>query len=426
MSIATSDHGESMSCSEQAFPREPCAGSRQFRESALAAQIASLQQELRELQNEKSIEASTLAPSASELADDDGRGVASERFFPQLARDLANLGSWELNLLTGQIEMSAGLRNLLGFPMNESVSLDQLWPIIADDDRPRIENVLDQAHTGESAHFYEEFQLRGHDGRWRWMASKGAVVRATTGEPARIVGISLDITERRMAEEALRHSERSLRELADSMPQIVWAADAGGQVEYFNRRWSEYTGTGDGVSPREVRAEFVHPDDRSRATQAWDEAIASQSPMQVEYRLRQASTGEYRWHLARAVPIRGESGAILRWFGTATDIHAQKSLQDSLREADHRKDQFLAMLAHELRNPLSPLMLAADLIASEEELALPVREMAEMMRRQTTQLRRLIDDLLDVSRVSTGRLELKRERVQLQSAIAAALDVCRP
>ena len=89
--------------------------------------------------------------------------------------------------------------------------------------------------------------------------------------------------------------------------------------------------------------------------------------------------GDYRWHLGRAVPIRDERGEILRWFGTATDIHDQKLLQDTLREADHRKDQFLAMLAHELRNPLSPLMIAADLIASEPTLSSHVREMAEMM-----------------------------------------------
>ena len=352
--------------------------------------------------------------------------AAPEKFYLQLAQELANVGTWEVDFADDRVNLSDGLRQMLGIAGGGPVAIEDILPLIHDDDRNRIGAALDQARSSKAPQFYEEFRIRAADGSERWMAGKGAVILDVNGEPARLVGINLDITERKSAEQAIEESERAFRELADSMPQIVWSARADGTVEYFNRQWYEFTGEPLGVNSREHRGKVVHPDDRERAMLAWDRAVLTGTSMEVEYRFREAKTGHYRWHLGRAVPVRNDRGEIRRWFGTATDIHDQKMLQDTLRQADHRKDQFLAMLAHELRNPLSPLTIAADLIASETSLAPHIREMADVMIRQTAQLKRLIDDLLDVSRISTGRLELKRDRVDLRESIEAALDVSQP
>ena len=352
--------------------------------------------------------------------------AAPEKFYLQLAQEVANVGTWEIEFATDLANMSEGLKQTLGITSSGAIPLDELWPHVHPEDRDRVRGILDNARRSGDEHYYFEFRILAANGTVRWMAGKGAILQGAERKPARLVGINLDITERKLAERALEESERAFRELADSMPQIVWTAKPDGRVEYFNRRWYEYTGMTQAVAQRDERLQVVHPEDRERAQLAWDQAVLTGRAMEIEYRFRDSQSGNYRWHLGRAVPVRDERGEILRWFGTATDIHDQKTLQNSLRDADHRKDQFLAMLAHELRNPLSPLMIAADLFASEPALSPQLREMADVMIRQTTQLKRLIDDLLDVSRISTGRLELKRERVDLREAIDAALDVSRP
>ncbi|HVJ86804.1 MAG TPA: PAS domain-containing protein [Caulifigura sp.] len=404
--------------------------------AALRAELDALKIQLAEtFQRLKVAEATVQAIRSSEVnavvvqQHDNSRVLtlaASEKFYLQLAQEFANVGTWEIEFATNQANISEGLKQTLGIDAAGPVPLDELWPYVHPDDRDRVRGILENARQSGNDQYYLEFRIQAVDGTVRWMAGKGAILHSAEGAPSRLVGVNLDITERKLSEKALEESERAFRELADSMPQIVWTAKPDGRVEYFNRRWYEYTGMTDAVLQREERLLVVHPEDRERARLAWDQAMLTGKAMEVEYRFRESQSGNYRWHLGRAVPISNEQGEILRWFGTATDIHDQKSLQNSLRDADHRKDQFLAMLAHELRNPLSPLMIAADLFASEPALSPQLREMADVMIRQTTQLKRLIDDLLDVSRISTGRLELKRERVDLREAIEAALDVSRP
>ncbi|QDT53620.1 Autoinducer 2 sensor kinase/phosphatase LuxQ [Caulifigura coniformis] len=419
------------------MPSQDVAGAASNNETArLRAEVASLRLKLAETTERLEVAESTVhAIRAGEVdavvvQDQDHSRVftlaAPEKFYLQLAQELANVGTWDLDFQTGQITLSAGQKQFFGLDESGPASMDDLWPRIAEEDRERIQQKFEEARNSGSLHFYQEFRVVGVDDSVRWLAAKGTVINGPHGERVRLVGINIDITERKAIEQALFESEKAFRELADSMPQIVWMARPDGSVEYFNRRWYEFTGEPDAVASRELRLGVVHPDDRARAQAAWDTAVRTEAPLQVEYRFRESTTGRYRWHLGRALPIRDEAGRVRRWFGTATDIHDQKILQDTLREADHRKDQFLAMLAHELRNPLSPLMIAADLIAAESSISPHIREMAEVMARQTTQLKRLIDDLLDVSRITTGRLELRRDRVDLREAIDAALDVSRP
>ncbi len=169
---------------------------------------------------------------------------------------------------------------------------------------------------------------------------------------ARTAGIAI---ERRRAVEALQESERRFRQLADAMPQIVWAARPDGFVDYYNRRWYEFSNQPEGLEGDESWMPVVHPDDLRGCADSWYRSVRSCALLQIESRLREHRTGAYRWHLVRALPVKDSSGRVVRWYGTSTDIHDQKQAEEALRESDRRKTEFLATLAHELRNPLAPI-----------------------------------------------------------------------
>jgi CheY-like chemotaxis protein len=133
-----------------------------------------------------------------------------------------------------------------------------------------------------------------------------------------------------------------------------------------------------------------------------------------------------RWHLSRAVPLRNEQGRVLRWFGTNTDITDLRQMEEALKEADRRKDEFLAMLAHELRNPLAPIRNAVQVLRLLGGPEPNMQRSREMIERQVKHLTRLVDDLLDVSRITTGKIKLQRERVDLAAVVNRAVESCRP
>lgn len=162
--------------------------------------------------------------------------------------------------------------------------------------------------------------------------------------------MALDITERKRALEAVHEGEELYRHLAESMPQIVWTAGPDGRVDYCNRRWYEYTGLSEDQSLTRHRLDSViHPDDKQAREEAWKRSIASGEPLEVEYRLKRVSDGQYRWHLGRAVPKKDADGRVTRWFGTSTDIDDQKvalrenkRLLEQVRAAAERQRSLLS------------------------------------------------------------------------------------
>ncbi|HEV2761519.1 MAG TPA: ATP-binding protein, partial [Pyrinomonadaceae bacterium] len=154
--------------------------------------------------------------------------------------------------------------------------------------------------------------------------------RGPDGRPAGMRGVTLDISARKLAEAAVRESEQQYRHLADAMPQIVWTARADGFTEYFNRRWSEYTGLTLEQTLGWGWQHVIHPDDAERAVRRWARSIEAGEDFEIEYRFRR-SDGTYRWHLGRAEPMRDAEGRVLRWFGTSTDIEDQKRTEGALR-----------------------------------------------------------------------------------------------
>lgn len=424
-----------------------------------------------------------------------------------------------------------------------------------------------------------------------------APIRDPEGALLGVVLVFRDVLEERRAERALRRSEQQLREMADSMPQIVWTAQPDGRVDYFNRKWYENYGTVENDSHESGLewSSLLHPDDVQLARARWQDSVASGEPYEIQYRLRNRTTKTYRWHLARGLPVRSAAGEIIRWYGTCTDIEDQKRAEQTshfladasvelanlldyestlqrvaslavpdfadwcvvdvagadgqlhrlavshidsrkinlvcrlqerypprpdapygaqhvfrtgkselvaeipasvlqqiahddehlrlldelglhsyisvplivrgavfgvltfvlaesghaynsrdltvaqdlasraaiaidnarlyadLKIADRRKNEFLAMLAHELRNPLAPIRSGLDVLTLDD----CADETTSLMMEQVEHLVRLVDDLLDVSRIMQGKIQLRSEPVELATVVQRAVELAR-
>jgi len=164
----------------------------------------------------------------------------------------------------------------------------------------------------------------------------------------RFAVLFLDVTGRKRMEQALEESRASLRAIVDSVDQIIWTARPDGHHDFFNRRWYEFTGAVPGTTDGDDWAYLFHPEDRERTFQRWRHSLATGEPYEIEYRLRH-HTGIYRWVLGRAHPVRNETGQILRWMGTCTDIHEQKASAEQLelagKELSHRIKNIFAVVS---------------------------------------------------------------------------------
>jgi two-component system CheB/CheR fusion protein len=243
----------------------------------------------------------------------------------------------------------------------------------------------------------------------------------------------LEITERKAAELAVLDREARLATLADAMPQLVWIGRSDGTLEYVNQRLCEYVGLSDNAARApEAWRQIIHPEDWDQGMAIWARAMSAGEAYTLEQRLRRRD-GIYHWFLVRAQPERDTTGQIVRWYGTSTNIDDAKRLERhllaqeaALREVDMRKDRFLATLSHELRNPLAPIRNAAQILGSP---ALPperLRWAQAVIQRQVKHMSWLLDDLLDVARITQGKLELKKAPVSLNSIVDAAVEAARP
>jgi PAS domain S-box-containing protein len=238
-------------------------------------------------------------------------------------------------------------------------------------------------------------------------------------------GILRDITERRQAEQALRASEERFRAMAETVPEILFTCGPDGSSDYNNPRFYEYTGLSPGSAEGYGWVHVLHPDDAERATTLWQQAVATGEPFEIRYRYR-AGDGSYRWFLGRARPIRDETGGIVKWFGSCSDIDDLIRAQEALKQADRCKDQFLAMLGHELRNPLGAILNASHVLAHEASDPAAVARAQDVIRRQALHMSRLLDDLLDVARVTQRKIILQKRSLDVRTLVEDALASVRP
>jgi PAS domain S-box-containing protein len=279
------------------------------------------------------------------------------------------------------------------------------------EERALAEQAIQDAMEGRTGKF-EGFCPTAADTP-KWWEVLVTPIRSNAAKSCQLLVISRDITERKHHEMILQEKEQNLRQLADSMPQMVWVTRPDGYHEYYNQRWYEFTGMAEGSTDGEAWDHVFHPEDQPRAWKRWRQSLQTGKPYEIEYRLRRAD-GVYRWVLGRALPIYNDKGEIVRWYGTCTDIEEQKRIQRQLIEARNAaesanlaKSEFLANMSHEIRTPMNAVIGLSNILAMSKPLTTKQQEYIKTLQMSADSLLALINDLLDISKIETRTLELE-------------------
>jgi len=297
--------------------------------------------------------------------------------------------------------------------------IDEVLPIAGDKAYAAAIDRVFNGGTGERVSVKFE-----HEGVVRHLMANIDPVKDASERVVGLVGASMDVSEIRRTEESLRRSEALYRTLGEAAPDFVWSTDGEGRAVHVNQRWTEYTG----LTLEELRAtdweSLAHPDDVAQLRDKWSAATRLGTPFEAEFRYR-GKDGGYRWYWGRAVPLKDELGRVVQWVGTSTDVTDRKYAEDQLRLESRRKDEFIATLAHELRNPMAPIRYAAAALARSAD-ATSAERARVIIERQSAQMARLLDDLLDMSRVTRDDVQLKTGPLDLRDIVRQALEATQP
>jgi PAS domain S-box-containing protein len=341
----------------------------------------------------------------------------------RVAQSVGGVGVWEWDVRSNDLYWTPELEKIYGLPPGSVHVYDDFRRRIHPDDLAAAEAVRDDA-IAQQRSFAMEFRAVRPDGDIIWILSRGAAEYDEAGIAARVWGVSLDITERKRAEQALRESEARFRTMANTSAVIIWVTDATGRVEFVNQAYRTYAGITDEDVQEHKWQLAIHPDDADRYVAEFLRCVRDNLPFYARCRIKRAD-GAWRWIESYGTPRFGPAGEFTGHVGSGLDIHDLVVAQDVLQEADRRKDEFIATLAHELRNPLAPILNAVEVLKARDA-ASQLSWARNVIERQTVHMARLLEDLLDVSRISRNRVELRVSRVQVAAVVESALETSRP
>jgi PAS domain S-box-containing protein len=222
-----------------------------------------------------------------------------------------------------------------------------------------------------------------------------------------------------------RQSETRFQTIIDLMPLCVVALHPDGTPYFCNRAWREYTGIAIDDASGDMLLEAIHRDDKVRTREALREAMSGGREIELECRIRCGRDGAFRWHVVRALPELGTTGKIVSWIATATDIERQKKAEEHAKTANRTKDEFLAMVSHDLRTPLTAILGWVGLLLAGHSEPAKVKRGLETIQRNARAQAILIDDVLDVARMLSGNLRLEERAVDVRAIVEGALDPVR-
>ena len=343
----------------------------------------------------------------------------------RLATRAARLCLWDYNVRDDELDWTEECKALFGLAPDARVTQPGFLAAVHPADRERVARAIQLAFH-EYAECEVEFRIVRPDGEERWVAAVGDCLYDALGGAERFLGVMIDVTERKRTEAALRESEERFRQLAESIDDVFWVYDArAARQTYVSPGYAQLFKQDPQALYRDPDAwlRSVHPDDRARMNRVYA-AELPQREFSHEYRIE--TPAGVRWARDRGVVVRDAAGQPVRVVGLSEGITERRHPEEILREADRRKNEFLALLAHELRGPLAPLGNAVELLRLAAESRPDLRRVQGMLARQLDHLSRLVDDLVDLARIVHGALEVRVEPLDAATVVERALELTRP
>ncbi|HEY1021736.1 MAG TPA: CheR family methyltransferase, partial [Flavisolibacter sp.] len=311
---------------------------------------------------------------------------ASEERFRLIANTTSD-AIWDWDLVNNNIWWSDSFYSLFGFAVTEKVAESSFWLTrVHPDERESVQQSLQAAINSGAKDWTAQFRFQKADGSYAIIRDKGMVLSDNNGTPYRMVGAMIDNTETEKASNLLQLKNSELQAVLDEfqfvtdfMPQMVWSTQPDGFHDFFNKQWYIYTGLTYEQTKDKGWSLVLHPDDYDRTWKVWQHSLETGDVYETEYRMRR-SDGQYRWFLARALPMRDEHGRIIKWFGTCTDIHDQRMASDILESKVQERTkelqkanleleasniellQFASVASHDLKEPLRKIHMFGNLI----------------------------------------------------------------
>ncbi len=261
-----------------------------------------------------------------------------------------------------------------------------------------IEQWRESIRTGQPVDM--EFPLLGADGVYRPFLTRAVPLRDSEGRVVRWFGTNTNIETLRRAADVLQERERTFRELAETLPELVWVADSQGGIVYYNPQWRSYTGLADGEGLADSWVSIVHPDDIQHLFKTWQISLAGAQHYECEARIRRHD-GVYRWFLNRAEPVRNDAGEIIKWIGTSMDIHQRKLTEQALRHSNEDLEQFAYAASHDLQESLRTVSIYSQLLVQRCGGGAPdAARFAAYLVNATTRMDSLLRGILDYWRLA--------------------------
>ncbi len=332
---------------------------------------------------------------------------------------------WDWNLKDDSIWWNEGYTSLFGHTSGDNLLINSWTDHIHPDDYKPVKDSILSTINGTTNTWSAEYRFRCADGTYKLIVDKGIVIRDEQGKGIRMFGSMLDITEKRRIELALHESNTHTRKVLESLPLMTWTATPDGAVNYYNQRWYDYTG----ITFDELKdwgwEKALHPDDAARTKVAWEHALKTKNPFEIENRWRSGDqNGKYRWFLARAVPIRNSEGEITMWVGSHTDIEDHKKAEEELLEKNlelerinRDLDSFVYTASHDLKLPIVNMAgIFNEITRSTEFKDADGEKLVGMFNKSLEQIYNTINELGEVVKIQKKKVR-DHEPVVLQELI---------
>jgi two-component system CheB/CheR fusion protein len=397
-------------------------------------QLVLAREELRHLNS--SLEA-TVARRTEELTE------SEERL--RLVAKATNDAVYDWDLTSGTEWWSEGLETQFGHKASDAIINPGFWEdSIHPEDQKAIQQSLQRAVNSGIGHWAAEYRFKRLDGSYAYVLDRASILHDENGVPYRMLGSMLDVTAVRNARLEADRKETEYLGLADAMPHIVWAARPDGVIDFYNKRWYDFTGAElPGSEAADGWMSLIHPADEQFVLSKWQSSVETGEPFEVEFRIKEGATGNYRWFVSRAKANFDSEGNLIRWHGVCLDIHDRKtaadelekrvaartaelrSVNEELERSNHDLQQFASVTSHDLKEPLRKIqvfgkMLRDKAVKEDQKVyADPLNRIVHSSERMTA----LIDDLLSFSRLSAALPEEPTDLNDLVSGILSDLEI---